>query len=58
MQIQEQEVVLRKLIAGEGKVIISKSVDEEGNPVIKAKEIYIPENANIDDFEEVDEAAD
>lgn len=57
MQIQEQEVLLRKLIAGEGKIIVSKSVDEEGNPVVRAKEVYIPENASIDDFEEIDEEA-
>jgi len=54
MNIQETPVVLRKITAAEGKIIISKSVDDNGNPVIKSKEIYLPENANIEDFEEID----
>lgn len=54
MNIQETPVVLRKITAAEGKIIISKSVDDSGNPVIKSKEIYLPENANIEDFEEID----
>lgn len=57
MQIQTQEVTLRKLIASEGKIIISKSKDEEGNPVVKAKEIYLAEGASLNDFEEIDEVA-
>lgn len=55
MDIQETPVVLRKITAAEGKIIISKTVDEDGNPVIKAKEIYLPENASLEDFLEVDD---
>lgn len=55
MRIQTQEVTLRKLIASKGKVIVSKSRDEDDNPVITAKEIYLAEGASEDDFEEIDE---
>lgn len=57
MQIQEKEVILRKLIASEGKIIISKTKDEEGNPVVKAKEIYLAKGQDANDFEEIDEVA-
>lgn len=55
MRIQTQEVTLRKLIASKGKVIVSKSRDEDDNPVIIAKEVYLAEGASEDDFEEIDE---
>ena len=55
MRIQTQEVTLRKLIATKGKVIVSKSRDEDDNPVIIAKEVYLAEGASEDDFEEIDE---
>lgn len=55
MKIQTQEVTLRKLIASKGKVIVSKSRDEDDNPVIIAKEVYLAEGASEDDFEEIDE---
>lgn len=55
MQIQEKQVTLRKLVASEGKILISKTVDEEGNPTVKSKEIYLADGASEDDFEEIDE---
>jgi len=58
MQIQTQEVTLRKLIAAKGKVIVSKSKDEDGNPVVTAKEIYLADGTSEDDFEEIDEIID
>lgn len=54
MQVTEQQVTLIKLVAGEGKIIVSKTLDDEGNPTIKSKEVYIPSNADVNDFEEVD----
>ena len=32
MQLQEKQVTLRKLVASEGKILVSKTLDEEGNP--------------------------
>lgn len=55
MEIQTQEVILRKLIASEGKIIVSKTKDEDGKPSISAKEVYLAKGASEDDFEEVDE---
>lgn len=55
MQIQEEEVTLRKLIASDGKVIVSKTKDEEGNYVVRAKEVYLAEGASENDFEEIEE---
>lgn len=55
MQVQTQEVTLRKLIASEGKIIVSKSKDEDGKPVISAKEVYLAQGATENDFEEINE---
>lgn len=55
MEIKEEQVTLRKMIAGKGKVIISKEVNEENIPVLISKEIYLGKNASPDEFEEVDE---
>lgn len=55
MQIEEKQVTLRKLVASKGKVLVSKTLDEEGNPTVKSKEIYLAAGASADDFEEVDE---
>lgn len=54
MKLEEKQVTLRKLVASEGKIIISKTLDEEGNPTVKAKEIYLAVGASADDFEEVE----
>lgn len=55
MKLEEKQVTLRKLVASEGKIIVSKTLDEEGQPTVKAKEIYLAVGASEDDFEEVDE---
>lgn len=55
MQIEQKEVILRKLIANEGKVIVSKKLNEEGNPELISKEIYLGKYTTEDEFEEVDE---
>lgn len=55
MKVEEKQVTLRKLVASEGKILVSKTLDEEGNPTVKAKEIYLAVGASEDDFEEVDE---
>ena len=56
MQIQEKNVVLRKLVASSGKMIVSKTLDEETQkPTVIAKEIYLADGASEDDYEEVDE---
>lgn len=55
MQIQEKQVILRKLVASDGKILVSKTLDEEGNPTVRSKEIYLANGASEDDFEEIDE---
>ena len=55
MQLQEKQVILRKLVASEGKILVSKTLDEEGKPTVKSKEIYLANGASEDDFEEIDE---
>lgn len=55
MELQETQVTLRKLVASEGKIIVSKTVDEEGNPVVKAKELYLAVGDSEDNYEEIDE---
>lgn len=55
MKIEEKQVTLRKLVASKGKILVSKTLDEEGNPTVKSKEIYLAVGASADDFEEVDE---
>ena len=48
-------MIPRKLVANEGKVFISKTLDEEGNPVVKSKIVYLAIGASENDFEEVNE---
>lgn len=55
MQLQEKQVTLRKLVASEGKILVSKTLDEEGNPTVKSKEIYLADGTSENDFEEIDE---
>lgn len=55
MELQEKQVILRKLVASKGKVIVSKTVDEEGKPTVQAKEIYLANGASPEDFVEIDE---
>lgn len=55
MQLQEKQVVLRKLVASEGKILVSKTLDEKGNPTVRSKEIYLANGASENDFEEIDE---
>lgn len=54
-----QEVKLRKLVASEGKIIISKEIqeDEEGNkvPLVKSKEIYLGKNDSVENYIEIEE---
>lgn len=53
MEVQEKQVILRKLTASEGKILVSKSLDEEGKPVVKAKEIYLAVGDTKDNYEEI-----
>ena len=55
MKLEEKQVTLRKLVASEGKIIVSKTKDEEGNPTVRTKEVYLANGASADDFEEIDE---
>ena len=55
MKLEEKQVVLRKLVASEGKVIVSKTLDEDGNPTVKTKELYLTNGASENDFEEIDD---
>lgn len=54
MKLEEKEVLLRKLVAGEGKILVSKQLDEEGNPLVKSKEIYLAVNDTAENYEEID----
>ena len=55
MKTEKIVVTLTKLVASEGKVMVSKTLDEEGNPTVRAKEVYLAVGASENDFEEVDE---
>lgn len=56
MKLEEKQVTLRKLMASEGKVIVSKTKNEEtGIPTVITKEVYLAVGASENDFEEVDE---
>lgn len=55
MQIQEKQVILRKLVASEGKILVLKTFDDDGNPTVRSKEIYLANGASENDFEEIDE---
>lgn len=56
MQLEQKQVFLRKLVASEGKVIISKKLNEEGKPELISKEIYLGKYTTEDEFEEVNES--
>ena len=43
------------MVADEGKIFISKEVDDEGNPTVKTKVVNLAEGAKEEDFIEVDE---
>lgn len=58
MKIEEKQVTLRKLVASEGKILVSKSLDEDGNPTVRTKEVYLAVGAKEDDFEEIDDTED
>ena len=58
MKIEEKQVTLRNLVASEGKILVSKSLDEDGKPTVRAKEVYLAVGAKEDDFEEIDDTED
>ena len=51
----EKEVLLRKLEAEAGKVIISKTLNEFGNPNIVTKEIYLADGSDENEYLEINE---
>lgn len=53
MEIKETKVTLRKLVADEDKILISKTLNEFGNPSVIAKEVYLGNGGSESDFEEV-----
>lgn len=60
MKLESEPVILRKLIASEGKIIISKEtkIDEETGkevPVVKSKEIYLGKYDSEENYIEIDE---
>ena len=59
MELQEKNIKIRKLIADEGKMIVSKEMqkDEKGNdvPVVQAKEIYLGKEDSEENYIEVNE---
>lgn len=62
MKLEEKQVILRKLEAGEGKVLRQKRIDydEEGNEIERttSKVIYLADNDTTDNYEEIDETTD
>lgn len=59
--METKNIKIRKVIAEEGKLIVSKArvINEETNvelPEVYTKELFLGAEANLDDFEEVDEA--
>lgn len=58
MKIEEKQITLRKLVASEGKILVSKSLDEDGKPTVRTKEVYLAVGAKEDDFEEIDDTED
>lgn len=59
MKLEEKTVILRKIIASEGKVLRTKRIefDEEGNEIPRdtSKEIYLAINDSEENYEEIDE---
>lgn len=51
----EKEVLLRKLEAEAGKVIISKTLNEFGNPKVVTKEIYLADGSDENEYLEINE---
>ncbi len=61
MELKKEQVLVRTLIASEGKVIISKEthVDEETGeeePIVKSKEIYLGKYDSEENYIEIDES--
>lgn len=60
MKLESEPVILRKLIASEGKIIVSKEMkinEETGEeePVVKSKEIYLGKYDSEENYIEIDE---
>lgn len=59
MTLEKKQVILRKLIASEGKIIVPKKIqyDEEGNELPREgnKVIYLAINSDENDYEEINE---
>lgn len=55
MKLEEKQVTLRKLVASEGKILVSKTFDKDGNPTVQTKEVYLANGSSENDFEEIDE---
>ncbi len=55
MTIQSQEVTLRKLVADEGKIIVSKE-KEDGRPITISREIFLGDVDVPENYEEIDES--
>lgn len=60
MKLESEQVTLRKLIASEGKIIISREtqIDEETGeekPILKSKEVYLGKYDSEENYIEIDE---
>lgn len=51
----EENIIVRKLVADENKIIISKELNRYGNPEIVSKTIYLAKEAKEEDFVEINE---
>ena len=59
MKLESEPVILRKLIASEGKIIVSKEtkIDEETGeevPVVKSKKVYLGKYDSEDNYITID----
>lgn len=60
MKLESEQVTLRKLIASEGKIIISREtqIDEETGeekPILKSKKVYLGKYDSEENYIEIDE---
>lgn len=51
----EEKVMLRQLVAEDGKIIISRNLNEFGNPVVVSKHIYLGKEDLEDNYLEINE---
>jgi len=54
MQIIEETIIQKKLVADENKLLISKELDATGYPINIVKEIYINDDEEANNYYEIE----